>query len=255
MKKTRQRVPLPGVIKPFHVHAYSILPSTNDHAAEMRRRGELFAPAIIWAGKQTMGRGRGTNFWWSNAGCLTATFVLAADEAHPASELPLIAGLAVRDAAAELSGNPGIELKWPNDVLFDGLKLAGLLCERIDNLDLIGVGLNVDLDPADAPAPLRSRLTSLLAIAGKPIDRKRALPVLASHLWQAIQKRKQQPFSHVIREYERHHALLGRKVSVRGEGSSDVVAGRVEGIDRQGRLLLRQGATLHHVVAGSVSLL
>jgi len=242
-------------VKPFHLHAVSNCASTNDYAMKLRMRGTLFAPAVVSTSRQVSGRGRGENAWWSNSDCMTATFAIAVDDAYPAHELPLIAGLAVRDAAAELSGNPRIELKWPNDVLFDGLKLAGLLCERIDNLDLIGIGLNVNLDPADAPPVLAKHLTSLKVIARKPIDSAMALPVVASHLWQAIQNRKKQPFSHFVREYERHHALLGKRISVRGDPNSAPVIGRVEGIDRNGRLLVRDGSKLHHVIAGHVTIL
>jgi biotin-(acetyl-CoA carboxylase) ligase len=58
-----------------------------------------------------------------------------------------------------------------------------------------------------------------------------------------------------MREYQKHHALLGRKVSVRADSASPPVAGRVEGIDSHARLLLRNGSTLHRVVAGHVTLM
>ncbi len=255
MGKSSDRAKGRADVAPFHLHNYGRLSSTNDHAAELRRRGKLFAPSVVVTSRQTAGRGRGNNVWWSDASCLTATFAIAVDDAHPAGELPLIAGLAVRDAAAELTANTNIELKWPNDVLYDGRKLSGLLCERVNKLDLIGIGMNINLDPMDAPLPLQKTLTSLMMIAGKSIDRKDALRVVASHLWQNIQKRRKQPFSHFLREYERHHALLGKKVSVPGDPSSDAVVGRVEGVDSHGRLLVREGNKLHHVVAGHVTML
>lgn len=230
------------------------LRSTNDHAATMRKQRRLFAPAIVLTSHQTAGRGRGDNMWWSDASSLTATFAFSADENLPPGELPLIAGLAVRDAAAELTGNTGIELKWPNDVLYGRRKLGGLLCERLDKLDLIGVGLNINVDPSTAPLVLRKTMTSLKQIAGSAIERNQALLILASHLRQAIDLRRRQPFGYFLREYQKHHALVGRKVAVSG-GSGPPVRGRVEGIDQQARLILRDGATLHRVVAGNVTLL
>ncbi|HXE54290.1 MAG TPA: hypothetical protein VN541_14800, partial [Tepidisphaeraceae bacterium] len=113
-------------LKPFRLHWYPRLRSTNDHAALLRRRGDLFAPAVVLTGHQTAGRGRGGNTWWSRAGSLTVTFVLAADDRVQPHQLPLVAGLAVRNAAAELARDPGIQLKWPNDLLYRGRKLAGL---------------------------------------------------------------------------------------------------------------------------------
>src|SRR5438270_7466674 len=68
-------------VKPFRLHWFPTLRSTNDHAAAMRKRGELFAPAIVLTGRQTAGRGRGSNTWWSGAaGMLTVTFVFPVDE-------------------------------------------------------------------------------------------------------------------------------------------------------------------------------
>jgi BirA family biotin operon repressor/biotin-[acetyl-CoA-carboxylase] ligase len=79
----------------------------------------------------------------------------------------LLAGLAVRNAAAELTGCEAVQLKWPNDILHDGRKVAGLLCERIEKVDLVGLGLNVNLDPANAPDPLRNQITSLSRIGAR----------------------------------------------------------------------------------------
>jgi BirA family transcriptional regulator, biotin operon repressor / biotin---[acetyl-CoA-carboxylase] ligase len=239
-------------LKPWSLHWFTRLRSTNDHAAILRKRRRLFAPAVILAGRQTAGRGRGSNRWWSDDSALTVTFVLAADEHLPAGEVPLIAGLAVRDAAAELTGRREIELKWPNDVVFENLKLAGLLCERVDRLDLIGVGLNVNLLPSKAPPSLRASLTSLLAISGRELDRTNTLLVVASHLRQAMLRRRRQPFSHFLRDYQRRHSLLGRRVKVVSDSATPALVGRVEGIDIHARLLLRDGTTLHHVVAGTV---
>src|SRR3982751_6780670 len=101
-------------LKPFRLHWFPTLRSTNDHAAELRRRGELYAPAIVVTGRQTAGRGRGAHVWWSGPGCITATFVLPIGEQVQPHQLPLIAGVAVRSAAVELTGHDGIKLKWPN---------------------------------------------------------------------------------------------------------------------------------------------
>src|SRR3954466_4129254 len=114
-------------IKPFKLHWFPRLRSTNDHAAVLRGRRELFAPAIVLTGHQIAGRGRGSNTWWSNSGVLTATFVFPIDERLAPHHLPLLAGLALRDAVAALVPATPIKLKWPNDLLANGLKLAGLL--------------------------------------------------------------------------------------------------------------------------------
>src|SRR4051795_6682011 len=81
-------------LKPFRLHFFPTLRSTNDHAATLRKRGDLFAPAVVLTARQTAGRGRGTNTWFSAPGSLTVTFVLAEHETFAPHHLPLAAGLA-----------------------------------------------------------------------------------------------------------------------------------------------------------------
>ncbi len=239
-------------LKPFRLHWFPRLRSTNDHAAVLRKRDELFAPAVVLTGHQLAGRGRGSNTWWSGRGSLTATFVLPAGEHLAAHHVPLLAGLAVRSAAVELAGTRDVLLKWPNDLLFEGRKLAGLLCERVHNADLIGVGLNVDIDPADVPPKLRPRVTGLNLVSNRPADLTASLIAVARHLHQRLANRDEQRFSAAVKEYDRHHALAGRKVTVTtGDGT---VSGICQGLDAAGRLLVRDRRTTHHLIAGHVAL-
>jgi BirA family transcriptional regulator, biotin operon repressor / biotin---[acetyl-CoA-carboxylase] ligase len=239
-------------LKPFKLHWFPRLRSTNDHAAELRRRGELYAPAAVLTGRQIAGRGRGSNAWWSSGGSITVTFVFPVEEHLSPHQVPLLAGLAVRDAAAEVAANEAVALKWPNDVLHDGRKLAGLLCERVSKADLIGVGLNVNIDPKRAPAALRGQITSLAAVAGRTIDLNDALVALAAHLHRAMSRRGDRLFVETLNRYDTHHALVGRKVSVVEAGSGRVVSGRCAGLDSNGRLVLRSGKRTHPVIAGQV---
>ncbi len=245
---------LRGRIKPFRLHWFPRLRSTNDHAAVLRKRGELYAPAMVLTGHQLAGRGRGSHTWWSGSGCLTVTFVLPIEEHLSPHQVPLLAGLAIRNAAAEITGERKISLKWPNDVLYDGRKLAGLLCERVHKADLVGLGLNVNVDPRKAPAALRERITSLATIVGKPLDMTGALATVARHLNVTLLHRDERLFSHLLHEYDAHHALIGRRVTVIDNGASARATGRCEGLDSTGRLLLRDRKTLHRIIAGQVQL-
>src|ERR1700677_195977 len=157
-------------IKPFRLYFFPRLRSTSDHAARLRKSGDLYAPAAVLTGRQIAGRGRGANTWWSNPAVLTVTFALPIHERLPPQQLPLIAGLALREAAVQLTGNDRIQLKWPNDLLVEGRTLAGLLGERVSHVDLVGVGLNVNVDPTEAPRNLRERIGSLMEIVGKRFD-------------------------------------------------------------------------------------
>lgn len=246
---------LRGALYPMHLHYFPRLRSTNTHAAQMRANGSLFAPAVVLTAQQTAGRGRGGNSWSSPGGTITVTFAFPVDEHLSPIQLPLVAGLAVRHTAAELTGDNNFSMKWPNDVLYEGRKVAGLLCERIDKVDLIGIGLNVLLDPADLPEPLRDRATSLAIMARKPLDMTQSLATLASHLRIMLARRGERPLAELLHEYNEHHALVGRLISVQEQAGSIPVTGMCEGIDTIGRLLIRTSAGLRRLLVGHVTML
>ncbi len=222
----------------------------------MRRRGALYAPAIVVAARQTAGRGRGTNTWFSAAGSLTVTFVLPIDQTMAPHHVPLAAGLAVRNAAAELTAREEVGLKWPNDVYFDGRKLAGVLCERLDGVDLIGIGMNVNRPAGKVPAALRDRIVFLEDIAGVKQSLTIVAATIARHIHLLLVRRSETPFPLLLREYDRHHVLVGRRVNVLSAHESPV-SGKCEGLDDSGRLLVRRGGSrggLHRIVAGHIEL-
>ena len=239
-------------VRPFKLHWFPRLRSTNDHAALLRRRKALFAPAIVLTGHQLAGRGRGSNTWWSGTGSLTVTFAMAEDESIAPHQVPLIAGLAVRNAAAELTGDAAIQLKWPNDLLFEDRKLAGLLCERVNRIDLIGLGLNINVRATDVPKNLRECVTSLQWITGVPLNPSKVLATIARHLHGAFALRGEMPFHRVLAEYDRHHALRGRRISVFQSDGEPPVRGICKGMDSMGRLLISDGRAAIRIIAGRV---
>jgi biotin-(acetyl-CoA carboxylase) ligase len=121
---------------------------------------------------------------------------------------------------------------------------------------MVGLGLNVNLDSALASVPpdLRERVTSLSELSGRDIDLTLALCTVASHLHRVISRRAEHPFEQVLREYDAHHALVGRTVSVRDGAEGVSVTGRCEGMDDMGRLLLRARSGLHRVISGQVTI-
>lgn len=240
-------------VRPIRLHYFPVLASTNDKAVEMRKLGLLYAPAMVLTSRQTAGRGRAGNRWFSDAGSITVTYVLPVEENLQPHQLPLVAGLAVRDACTELTGRRDIQLKWPNDVIYEGRKLAGLLCERILGVDLIGIGLNVNITPTDLPADLRLGMASLSLISGSPHDLTRILIRLTQHLQQNLRTRHSRPFAAFVEEYRQHDGLLGRQIAVHPPGEAKAIRGTCEGIDTEGRLLLRSGLNLHRIIAGSVT--
>jgi biotin-(acetyl-CoA carboxylase) ligase len=81
-----------------------------------------------------------------------------------------------------------------------------------------------------------------------------ALAVVAGHLHRAMSRRAEEPFTAVLRQYDSHHALVGRRVTVAGADPGATVTGRCEGLDEMGRLTLRARGTLHRVIAGQVTI-
>jgi BirA family biotin operon repressor/biotin-[acetyl-CoA-carboxylase] ligase len=139
--------------------AYDTLGSTNAEALARGRAGER-GPLWITAARQTAGRGRRGNAWVSEPGNLYASLVLA--DAAPAAHLPelcFVAALAVRDAVAAVapSLSPALKLKWPNDLLLDGAKLAGILIEAetagSKTIMAAGIGVNCAHHPESLAYP------------------------------------------------------------------------------------------------------
>ncbi|MCG8547161.1 MAG: biotin--[acetyl-CoA-carboxylase] ligase [Alphaproteobacteria bacterium] len=140
----------------FTIVEHESLPSTNDEATRMAQDGAA-AGTVVWAHRQTAGRGRRGRAWDSPTGNLFCS-VLLRPGVPPAvaAQLSLVAAVAVADiAAAVLNADAVVEQKWPNDVLVDGAKIAGILLEssgatgsRVDWI-VIGMGLNVQSSPVD----------------------------------------------------------------------------------------------------------
>jgi BirA family biotin operon repressor/biotin-[acetyl-CoA-carboxylase] ligase len=127
---------------------YSCVTSTQDIARALLL--EESAPFAVIAAEQTGGVGRRGNVWQSPKGNLYTTLVLPFD--NPASDTPFLS-YAVAVALSEVLESLGcaaVQLKWPNDVLLNGQKVAGVLLERLDNIVLVGVGLNVAVAPDNA---------------------------------------------------------------------------------------------------------
>src|SRR4249919_850408 len=145
-------------------HHFDSIDSTNKRARELAAEGAAHG-AVVTADEQTAGRGRQGRVWTAPAGkaLLYSAIVRPLDERH--LMLPLAAPLAVCEAAEEL--RPGLEcgVKWPNDVLVEGRKLAGILVEARpqDGWAVVGVGLNLTVSPDEFPPDLRTKAVSIFA--------------------------------------------------------------------------------------------
>jgi BirA family biotin operon repressor/biotin-[acetyl-CoA-carboxylase] ligase len=193
--------------------------STNARARELAAAGAPHG-TLVTASEQTAGRGRQGRTWSAPAGrALLCSLVIRA----PRPLLPLAAGVAVAGVAGD-----DARVKWPNDVLIGGRKVAGILVEGRpqEAWGVLGIGLNVALSPDDFPAELRDRAGTL----GLPPDEIE--PTLA-RLLSALGDWLERPDREILAGFGDRDALRGQIVDW-GQGR-----GRAHGVDADGRLLIR----------------
>ena len=200
--------------------------STNERAKELAAAGAPHG-TLVTAAEQSAGRGRQGRRWSAPAGsALLASIVLR----EPPELLPLVAAVAVADvvaaALAEQAGD-AVAIKWPNDVLLDGRKVAGILAEGRpqERWAVLGIGLNVAVDLADLPEELLATAATMGRVE-QDVE-----PVLAS-LLAALERRLEDPPAAVLAAWEARDALRGREVA--WTGGHGVAAG----IDGAGRLVV-----------------
>ncbi len=206
--------------------------------------------ATAVAEHQTAGRGRrGTTWQDAPARALLCSVLLRSPPAADAAPFALVAGLAVADAIAELTAVPTM-LKWPNDVLVEGHKLAGLLLEQ-DVPELVcGIGVNVNQRSDELPVDVRTRPTSLSLVTGHDHDRGRVLVEILALLERWLDVYRSDGLAGVLPAIRARDALLGLSISVGEE------LGVAAGIADDGALLLEtRDGRVRPVTSGEVTVL
>lgn len=214
----------------------------------------LSGPQLLIARHQTAGRGRAGRTWQSEAGkSLTFSLAWKFDRPiHALVGLPLAVGVALGEAFAGLGVEVG--LKWPNDVLLQGRKAAGILIESAaagaGSWAVIGIGINLSLD-TDGLARIDRPAASLAALA--QTDRNLLMATLVSALAESLDIFGQQGLSPFTERWNRLHAYAGQPVVILENGRV-LHEGIGAGVDEIGRFLLDTGAGRVAVMAGDVSL-
>lgn len=239
-------------VRPLKLRHARLIASTNDWAKREVESGVLRAPALLVADSQSAGRGRGTNAWWSPSGNVAVTFVLSRNPYMAFGLAPLLAGLAVRRALARLTGREEIGLKWPNDLVVGQRKAAGLLCERLGQVDLIGVGVNVNAGSREAPGELRERLTSLREITGTAWNLTDVVCEINQELSRVFSLKSKAAADEMLREYALHHWPTDKDIEVIDTDQAPRIRGRCVGIDPQGRLVVKNKQVIYSLLTGSI---
>lgn len=232
--------------------------STNDVAARLAESGAEDGTAVV-AETQTAGRGRHGRIWFSppGAGLYVSTIVRPANamtsNANPASLLTIASGVAIAEAVHAVTGLPA-HIKWPNDVMIGGRKLAGILAEaalQAGALHFVVVGVGVNLQTTAYPPELASRVTSIEAETSRPPDRAVMLAEVIAAMSERYADLRAGRFDAILTAWRRLAVSLPG-ACVEWESPAGVVRGRAQDIDRDGALLVRVGEKVERVVAGEV---
>ena len=225
------------------VHAHDRLGSTSDEARRLAQDG---APdgTTVWARVQTAGRGRRGRAWASPDGNLHMSVVLHCGEGL-APQLGFVAALAVADAVDTVCGSARARLKWPNDVLLEGAKLAGLLLEVEYGAVVLGIGVNLQ----HVPSEVRQSATSLHA-CGVDVATEVMLDLVLRSLQVRLQAWRDAGFTATLAAWSErgHHRGDPLRVSV---GQRQVEASFV-GLDRDGSLLARVDGVVERFTSAEV---
>ncbi len=216
--------------------------STNAEAA--RIADHLAGPEWILALEQTAGRGRRGRAWVNPAGNFAATLVLHPTETPDVVALrSFVTSLALYDAFATVTGRPGgLSLKWPNDVLLNGGKVAGILLESVGmarDIRHIGIGIGVNLKQAPVPDEVEAgalRPVSLLSETGVDVTPEEFLDVLAPAYAHHEAQFRIYGFAPIRELWLARAARLGEVITARS--MREEVTGTFETVDEAGNLVL-----------------
>jgi BirA family biotin operon repressor/biotin-[acetyl-CoA-carboxylase] ligase len=236
-----------GVQKRF----YETLDSTMAEAA--RCADELTGPTWFHALEQTAGRGRRGRNWVQPTGNFSATLIWRPEGPIETRALrSFVASLALRDTFVAATGREGdLALKWPNDVLLNGGKVAGILLESIGDHLAIGFGVNLVAAPhAQDVEPGAVRPVSLSSATGMTLDPVDFLNLLAPAFARWEQQFTTYGFAGIRQEWLTHAARLGEVITAR-TGNSETL-GTFETVDEQGALVLKAADGRHHIAAADV---
>ena len=244
MNESQETFPEGVEAVPFTVEAHVSLSSTNDRARELAADGAT--DVVVVADRQTSGRGRLDREWASPSGGIWLSLLVRPD--LPTERVPLLT-FAAAVATVEAAREAGVEavIKWPNDVLVevDGeeRKLAGILTESATSAGdidwaIIGIGLNVNIDPEELPPGS----TSLRALVGD-IDRVS----VTEHLLRTFDWLRSDP-DEIIEAWRRRASTISKRIQVTTEDRA--IEGRAVDIDAAGRLLVDVGGSIERVAVG-----
>lgn len=234
---------------------HEIADSTQNLAVALADKPDSHG-AVVIAEQQKSGRGRQKRKWLSPKGGVWLSVVLKPDiPTAKITLLPFVAALAACDAIKATGLDA--RLKWPNDVMISGKKVAGILldiCAEAEqvNYAVIGIGINANVDSAAITARLEGvKITSISDELGRSVSRLDLVKALLENLERYYLEMEQSGAVAILQKWKKNSDMLGRRVTV--TQNSRTVQGVAVDVNDDGSLLLRTGDVDVNVVSGDIS--
>ncbi len=239
-----------NLLDDYHLLSFDTLDSTNDEAKRLAKAGGAHG-AVVWAKRQTVGKGRMGREWISQEGNLFVSILLKPEKPLPElSQLSFVASVAVVEALSALfEREHQLACKWPNDVLLDGKKLAGILLESfacdVDGKHwvVVGVGVNVDSHPsAEAQFPS----TCLTEAGVELVSAKIVLSRFIHHFIECYNEWSNKGFAPIRKRWLK--LAWGVKSDITARLPDSEITGIFQEIDATGGLIIKDRKGVKHTV-------
>jgi BirA family biotin operon repressor/biotin-[acetyl-CoA-carboxylase] ligase len=238
------------------VFTFEKIDSTNNCARALANVGKEEGIVVI-AEEQTAGKGRLGRSWEANRGENLTFSILLRPKVSPEAInlLPLSVGVAIAEAIERLT-RLKVECKWPNDLLLNGKKVAGILMEssmKENTVDFVVVGVGLNVNQTQFSPNLQARATSLKLESKQEIDRARLFKEILASLEANYYAGLKTEFKSVMSSWLRRTPMLNKPIVISQQGT--IISGFVRGLSPDGGLVLQTNGTEKTLYAGDVTIL
>lgn len=237
---------------------YKSITSTNFLAKQLLKNetNNLLEGTVLIAEEQTAGRGRLGRNWHSPAGGIWFTIILFPDmEPAYVSSITLMSAVVLVNSLKTLyKFKP--QIKWPNDIVFNGQKIAGILTEmsvRMDKINyvLVGIGINANLQTDKFPAEIRDQSISLTEILQKPISRTQLLQLVLENFEKYYHILQKNQISFILEEWKKNTETLGKYIAIMSE--EKIISGKAIDVNLDGSLVVKEdNGNLLNILSGTL---
>lgn len=224
------------------IEVFDTIDSTNTYLLQKIKEKNIPSGSVCLADQQTHGRGRLGRNWVSPPGAniYCSIFWRFTHLQHEVTGLSIAIAVMVANVLQQYGIKSGIQLKWPNDILFSGKKLGGILLETNSSQSMvIGVGLNLYFPEASAD-PLLAQAIFLYDITKKNPKRNKLIGLLLNEMIKQLPVFEKEGLAAFRADWEKYDALTGKMITV--HAGEQQIMGKMLGINNQGELLLQDDA-------------